>query len=130
MWRRDDEGLAGILVEVTAVVENPLRTVQVPLDPDGTPFQLGVWDAIRQIPVGTTITYSALATKIGNPRAVRAVAQACAHNALAIVIPCHRVVGVRGTLAGYRWGIERKRFLLAQEAKLVTAVPLGGVRTA
>jgi AraC family transcriptional regulator of adaptative response/methylated-DNA-[protein]-cysteine methyltransferase len=76
-----------------------------------------VWQALREIPAGTTASYAEVATKIGQPAAVRAVAQACGANAIAVAIPCHRVVRTGGALSGYRWGVERKRELLAREAR-------------
>jgi len=91
---------------------------QVPLDLRGTAFQLRVWQALREIPRGETRSYSQLARELGNPNATRAVARACATNRVAIVVPCHRVVGATGTLAGYRWGVERKRQLLEAEGRL------------
>jgi len=86
------------------------------LDLRGTVFQLRVWQALRQIPRGETRTYSQLAREMGMPKSTRAVARACATNRVAVVVPCHRVVGVSGSLTGYRWGVERKRQLLAAEA--------------
>ncbi len=88
----------------------------LPLDVQATAFQAKVWQALRQIPSGSTQTYSEVAQSIGQPSAVRAVARACATNPVSLVIPCHRVVRSDGSLGGYRWGIERKQFLLAQEA--------------
>jgi AraC family transcriptional regulator of adaptative response/methylated-DNA-[protein]-cysteine methyltransferase len=82
----------------------------------GTAFQRRVWEALREIPVGETTSYANVAARIGAPKAVRAVAQACAANALAVAIPCHRVVRIDGDLSGYRWGVDRKRALLAREA--------------
>ena len=84
----------------------------------GTPFQRAVWAALRRIPAGRTLSYGALATEIGKPKAVRAVAQACAANPTAVAIPCHRVVRGDGALSGYRWGVERKRALLQREAAI------------
>lgn len=81
----------------------------------GTPFQMKVWDALRDIPRGETRTYTEIAKAIGKPRAVRAVGTACGKNALAVVIPCHRVVGAQGSGGGYRWGLKRKKALLASE---------------
>ena len=98
-------------------VEAPQLGLDLPLDVRGTAFQQRVWQALRTIPVGTTATYSDMAHRIGAPRATRAVAQACAANELAVAIPCHRVVRGDGSLSGYRWGVERKRALLAREAK-------------
>jgi AraC family transcriptional regulator of adaptative response/methylated-DNA-[protein]-cysteine methyltransferase len=90
---------------------------QVPLQMDlrGTAFQLRVWQALREIPRGETRTYSQLARELGNPNSMRAVARACATNRVSLVVPCHRVVGVNGSLTGYRWGVERKRQLLQAE---------------
>lgn len=82
----------------------------------GTPFQRRVWQALRQIPCGQTLSYAALAARLGMPRAVRAVAGACAANPLALLVPCHRVVRSDGGLGGYRWGVARKRWLLARES--------------
>ena len=81
----------------------------------GTAFQQRVWQALREIPAGSTASYAEIAARIGAPKAVRAVAQACAANALAVAIPCHRVVQNDGALSGYRWGVERKRALLERE---------------
>jgi AraC family transcriptional regulator of adaptative response/methylated-DNA-[protein]-cysteine methyltransferase len=87
----------------------------VSLDLRGTPFQRTVWQALREVPPGSTATYAEIAARIGMPASARAVAQACAANALAVVVPCHRVVRSDGGLSGYRWGVERKRALLARE---------------
>lgn len=101
---------------VVGLVERPSVGLDLPLDIRGTAFQQRVWQALRAIPAGTTASYAEVARAIGDPRSVRAVAQACAANALAIAIPCHRVVRTDGALSGYRWGIERKRRLLEAEA--------------
>jgi AraC family transcriptional regulator of adaptative response/methylated-DNA-[protein]-cysteine methyltransferase len=85
------------------------------VDLRGTAFQLRVWQALRAIPRGETRTYSQLARELGNPNSTRAVARACATNRVSLVVPCHRVVGVNGSLTGYRWGVERKRQLLQAE---------------
>ncbi len=90
-----------------------------PLDIQATPFQARVWQALQQIPRGETVSYGELARAIGRPKAVRAVAGACAANPVALVVPCHRVVGRDGALTGYRWGVERKRALLHREALAV-----------
>ena len=102
---------------VVRLVDAPgsARTADVPLDARGTVFQQQVWSALREIPPGQTVTYSQLASAIGRPTATRAVAQACGANPTAVVVPCHRVIGADGTLTGYRWGVERKRALLARE---------------
>jgi AraC family transcriptional regulator of adaptative response/methylated-DNA-[protein]-cysteine methyltransferase len=96
----------------TPLVQNQTTTA---LDLRGTVFQLRVWQALRQIPRGETRSYSQLARELGDPNATRAVARACATNRVALVVPCHRVVGVDGSLTGYRWGVERKRRLLEAE---------------
>jgi len=112
-----DAGTESLATEVARVSEDPRRTPEIPLDVRGTPFQQRVWRALREIPVGSTVTYAAVAQRLGAPRSARAVAQACAANPLAILIPCHRVVRQDGALSGYRWGIERKRALLSLESR-------------
>jgi AraC family transcriptional regulator, regulatory protein of adaptative response / methylated-DNA-[protein]-cysteine methyltransferase len=101
---------------VIGFVEAPAGSLELPMDPRGTIFQQRVWQALREIPCGATASYSEVAERIGSPGAVRAVAQACANNPLAVAIPCHRVVRSDGALSGYRWGVERKRALLDREA--------------
>jgi AraC family transcriptional regulator of adaptative response/methylated-DNA-[protein]-cysteine methyltransferase len=110
-----DSTFEGWVAAVVGVVDDPRIGLGLPLDIRGTVFQQRVWQALGAIPVGATMTYSELAARIGAPRAVRAVAGACAANAIAVEIPCHRVVRRDGSLAGYRWGVERKRALLARE---------------
>lgn len=112
-----DAGFERLVAKVVGLVEKPRVGVELPLDIRGTAFQQRVWQALREIPAGETTSYSELASSIGAPKAVRAVAQACAANALAVAIPCHRVVRTDGNLSGYRWGVERKRTLLAREAR-------------
>lgn len=97
-------------------IERPAGALELPLDIQGTAFQHQVWQALREIPSGQTASYTEIAARIGKPRAVRAVATACASNPLALIIPCHRVIRSNGELAGYRWGIERKQQLLQREA--------------
>jgi AraC family transcriptional regulator, regulatory protein of adaptative response / methylated-DNA-[protein]-cysteine methyltransferase len=104
------------LAKVTRFVDKPTEDLDLPLDLRGTPFQRRVWEALRMIPVGTTVTYSELANSIGAPNAVRAVAGACAANPIALAVPCHRVVCSNGNLRGYYWGVERKRELIKMEA--------------
>ena len=113
----DNAGYEDLVAQVVAVVEQPSLPLELPLDLQGTAFQHRVWHALRQIPPGTTISYAELARRIGAPKAVRAVAGACAANRLAVAVPCHRVVRHDGSLSGYRWGVERKRELLAREAE-------------
>ncbi|MBE0417672.1 MAG: methylated-DNA--[protein]-cysteine S-methyltransferase [Coriobacteriia bacterium] len=98
-----------------ASVEDPATPVDVPLDLRGTRFQLAVWEALTEIPAGSTASYSELAKRIGRPTAVRAVAGACGANPVGVVVPCHRVIGADGSLTGYASGIERKRALLERE---------------
>jgi AraC family transcriptional regulator, regulatory protein of adaptative response / methylated-DNA-[protein]-cysteine methyltransferase len=105
------------VAKVVGFVEAPGLGLDLPLDVRGTAFQERVWRALREIPVGSTRSYAELARRIGRPGAVRAVAQACAANPIAVAIPCHRVVRADGELSGYRWGVERKRELLAREAR-------------
>ena len=104
-----------VVAKVIRFVESPGVGLDVQLDARGTDFQQRVWQALRQIPAGTTASYTDIAGRIGAPKSVRAVAQACAANAIAVAIPCHRVVRNDGALSGYRWGVERKRALLARE---------------
>ncbi|HEV7432875.1 MAG TPA: bifunctional DNA-binding transcriptional regulator/O6-methylguanine-DNA methyltransferase Ada [Steroidobacteraceae bacterium] len=106
---------------VIRFVDAPQLGLKLPLDVRGTAFQQRVWQALRQVPLGATVSYADLARRIGAPRAVRAVAQACASNHLAVAIPCHRVVRSDGALSGYRWGVARKRALLDREGALDAA---------
>jgi AraC family transcriptional regulator of adaptative response/methylated-DNA-[protein]-cysteine methyltransferase len=101
--------------QIVAHVEAPSHPLDLPLDVRGTAFQRRVWEELRAVPVGTTATYAEIARRIGKPKAVRAVASACAANKLAVVIPCHRIVRKDGLLSGYRWGVERKRKLIERE---------------
>lgn len=112
-----DRTFETVMAAVVGLVETPETGLDLPLDVRGTAFQHRVWQALRDIPTGTTATYSEIAERIGMPKAVRAVAAACAANKLAVAIPCHRVVRNDGSLSGYRWGVERKRALLKREAK-------------
>lgn len=104
------------VAKVVGLVEVPRLGLDLPLDVRGTAFQQRVWQALREIPPGATASYSEIARRIAAPKAVRAVAGACAANTLAVAIPCHRVVRTDGSLSGYRWGVERKRALLEREA--------------
>jgi AraC family transcriptional regulator of adaptative response/methylated-DNA-[protein]-cysteine methyltransferase len=111
-----DRGFERLVAQVVGLVEAPAEKADLPLDIRGTAFQRKVWQTLRDIPAGSTASYADIAKRIGRPKAVRAVAQACASNAIAVAIPCHRVVRTDGALSGYRWGIERKRALLQREA--------------
>ncbi|WP_349261272.1 bifunctional DNA-binding transcriptional regulator/O6-methylguanine-DNA methyltransferase Ada [Povalibacter sp.] len=110
-----DAGFEKLIARAIGMVEKPGLGLDLPLDVRGTAFQQRVWQALRKVPAGSTISYAEMAKRISSPNAVRAVAQACAANPIAIAIPCHRVVRTDGSLSGYRWGIERKRILLDRE---------------
>jgi AraC family transcriptional regulator of adaptative response/methylated-DNA-[protein]-cysteine methyltransferase len=112
-----DKDFERLAAKVISFVEAPRGGFDLPLDIQGTAFQHRVWEALRRIPAGSTASYADIAEAIGAPKSVRAVARACASNHLAVAIPCHRVVRTDGSLSGYRWGVERKRALLAREAK-------------
>lgn len=114
---RAEAGLKEVVKKVVGFVDAPAAGLDLPLDVRGTAFQRRVWQALQSIPVGATASYTDVAERIGSPQAVRAVAQACGANALAVAIPCHRVVRSDGALSGYRWGVERKRRLLEREAQ-------------
>lgn len=107
-WARECE-------TVRVVVEDPRLAFEGTVDVRGSSFQNKVWDRLRRIPAGCTVSYKRLAADLGMPGAVRAVARACASNPLAVVVPCHRVVGADGALRGYRWGVSRKHALLLRE---------------
>ena len=117
----DDPGMKDWADQVVRFITDPGRTLDLPLDIRGTAFQARVWRALQKIPLGRTATYSEIARTLGQPRAVRAVAQACAANNLALLVPCHRVIREDGDLAGYRWGLERKRALLERERQAAAA---------
>lgn len=112
-----DADFEAVVAKVVGIVEAPGLGLDLPMDVRGTPFQQRVWRALVALPAGTTASYADVARAIGAPGSVRAVAQACGANALAVAIPCHRVVRTDGALSGYRWGVERKRALLAREAE-------------
>jgi AraC family transcriptional regulator of adaptative response/methylated-DNA-[protein]-cysteine methyltransferase len=112
----DDSTYEAFVACVVGFVEAPSLGLDLPLDVRGTAFQQRVWQALREIPAGETVSYAEVARRIGTPKAVRAVAGACAANNLAVAIPCHRVVRNDGSLSGYAWGVERKRMLLDREA--------------
>jgi AraC family transcriptional regulator, regulatory protein of adaptative response / methylated-DNA-[protein]-cysteine methyltransferase len=118
---QDDAALTGTVEAVIDFIEEPKAALSLPLDLRGTAFQLRVWEALRQIPPGETRSYAELARMVGNPAAIRAVARSCATNPVSLAVPCHRVVGSDGDLTGYRWGVPRKRALLARERALAAA---------
>jgi AraC family transcriptional regulator of adaptative response/methylated-DNA-[protein]-cysteine methyltransferase len=110
-----DAAFEQTVAKVIGFVEAPALGLDLPLDVRGTAFQQRVWQVLREIPAGSTASYTEIAARIGAPNGARAVAQACGANALAVAIPCHRVVRTDGSLSGYRWGVERKRSLLKRE---------------
>jgi AraC family transcriptional regulator of adaptative response/methylated-DNA-[protein]-cysteine methyltransferase len=111
-----DAGFEDTVAKVVGLVEAPALGLDLPLDVRGTAFQQRVWEALRQIPSGATVSYAELAARIGLPSGARAIAGACAANPVAVAIPCHRVVRNDGAISGYRWGVERKRALLDRES--------------
>ena len=113
---RGDRAFETWVEQVLSLIDAPNQAIELPLDLQGTAFQQQVWQALRTIALGTTVSYAKLADSIGKPRAVRAVANACASNHIAVAIPCHRVIGSDGKLRGYRWGHDRKQALLQKEA--------------
>jgi AraC family transcriptional regulator of adaptative response/methylated-DNA-[protein]-cysteine methyltransferase len=111
----EDAGLKEWADRIVRFITAPDQNLELPLDIRGTAFQARVWRALQKIPLGKTASYAEIAAALGQPKAVRAVAQACAANKLALIVPCHRVIRSDGDLGGYRWGLERKRALLARE---------------
>jgi methylated-DNA-[protein]-cysteine S-methyltransferase len=118
-WRRDEDQFHTVRQQLTAYFAGELQTFDLDLAPHGTAFQLRVWQALAEIPYGTTISYRQLAERVGNPNASRAVGLANGRNPISIVVPCHRVIGAKGALVGYGAGVERKRWLLAMEGTLL-----------
>ena len=115
-----DEGFNSLINEIVGFIKQPNKDFQIPLDIQGTVFQQKVWAILREIKPGRTKSYSDIAKQLGNPQAVRAVARACAANKLAVVIPCHRVIAKDGRISGYRWGVDRKKLLLENEALTIS----------
>lgn len=112
---KDAKVLKSFVDEILKHLSGKKKRLDLPLDIQATAFQMRVWELLRKIPYGETVTYTQIAEKIGDKKKVRAVAQACANNRVAVVIPCHRVIGKDGKLSGYRWGVERKEKLLQTE---------------
>ncbi len=114
-WMRDDRAFDDVRAQLRAYFAKELRAFDLPLAPRGTPFQLAVWRALREIPYGETRSYTQVANAVGRPHAVRAVGAANGANPLPIVVPCHRVIGANGSLTGFGGGLTAKRFLLDLE---------------
>jgi methylated-DNA-[protein]-cysteine S-methyltransferase len=114
-WVRDDDAMQPYVDQLNGYFAGKRRAFDLPLAPSGTDFQLRVWAALREIPYGETWSYLALATKVGNPKACRAVGLANGRNPIAVIVPCHRVIGADGSLTGYGGGVDRKRLLLDLE---------------
>jgi len=114
-WVEDGSALRPYMSKISQVVEGHLDASKIPLDLYGTPFQKKVWSTLLRVPWGKTLSYQELARKVGKPRAVRAVANACARNPIAFVVPCHRILRSDGSLGGYYWGPSRKQQLLRRE---------------
>jgi AraC family transcriptional regulator, regulatory protein of adaptative response / methylated-DNA-[protein]-cysteine methyltransferase len=111
----DPAALQATLGRLGELIEHPARDCDFALDLRGSAFELKVWNALREIPAGTTATYGEIAARVGSPREAREVGEACAANRLAVVVPCHRIVKKDGSISGYRWGVRRKRALLERE---------------
>ncbi len=116
-WKHDAKPFRAVAAQLDAYFAGELRTFDLPLALRGTDFQRTVWRALREVEFGTTTTYGELARRIGSPNAPRAVGLANGHNPIGIIVPCHRIIGANGSLTGYGGGIERKRWLLAHEAR-------------
>ena len=130
----DPAALQTTLGRLGELIDHPESDDNFALDLRGSGFELKVWNALREIPAGTTATYGAIAARVGSPREAREVGEACAANRLAVVVPCHRIVKKDGSISGYRWGVRRKRVLLEREhrARLLRpseAVPHGAAST-
>jgi AraC family transcriptional regulator, regulatory protein of adaptative response / methylated-DNA-[protein]-cysteine methyltransferase len=123
-----DKSFERVVSVVVGFVEAPGIGLDLPLDVRGTAFQQRVWRALCEIPVGSTVSYAEMAKRIGSPRSVRAVARACASNKIAVAIPCHRVLRMDGDISGYRWGVQRKRSLLAREGNQNSQQYCRGIR--
>jgi AraC family transcriptional regulator of adaptative response/methylated-DNA-[protein]-cysteine methyltransferase len=121
--QRDDKGLEQVASQIKQLLQGSNAPLNIPLDLRGTAFQQMVWKELRRIPAGETRSYTEVAKTIGRPKSVRAVANACGSNPVALVVPCHRVVQKNGSLAGYRWGVKRKAALLEKEHSAISSQP-------
>jgi AraC family transcriptional regulator of adaptative response/methylated-DNA-[protein]-cysteine methyltransferase len=111
----DRAALGETIGKLAAMIDHPESDADLTLDLQGSDFECRVWNALREVPVGTTVTYGEIAARLGMPRQAREIGEACAANKLAVVVPCHRVVKKDGSISGYRWGVRRKRKLLERE---------------
>lgn len=121
-WVHDDDRFADARTQLDQYFAGERHTFDLPLEPVGTEFQRGVWQALREIPHAETISYGELARRVANPRAVRAVGLANGRNPISIIVPCHRVIGANGALVGFGGGLDRKRWLLAHETEVGMAL--------
>ena len=121
-WSRGDRVLAGAREQLAQYFAGERREFDLPLRLEGNSFELAVWDALRQIPYGETVSYGEIARAVGHPHAARAVGAANGRNPVAVIVPCHRVIGANGSLTGYGGGLPRKRFLLDLEAGVAPLV--------
>ncbi len=121
-WQADDEIFTEAIAQLQAYFEGKLKTFDLPLQLEGTDFQLEVWNALKEIPYGKTVSYADIAKRIGRPKAVRAVGAANGQNPISIVVPCHRVIGSNGSLTGYGGGLKNKEALLALEQGRVASL--------
>ena len=119
LWRRDDDVLRSACEQLAAYFVGELKTFTIRLTPQGSAFQLRVWELLRDVPFGTTVSYGELARRLDQPNASRAVGAANAANPISIIVPCHRVIGSDGALTGYAAGVERKEWLLEHEAQVL-----------
>jgi AraC family transcriptional regulator, regulatory protein of adaptative response / methylated-DNA-[protein]-cysteine methyltransferase len=120
----DPAAFGQTIASLASLIDHPENDAVLTLDPQGSEFECRVWNALREIPAGTTVTYGEIASRVGAPRMAREVGEACAANALAVVVPCHRVVKKDGGISGYRWGVWRKRALLEREHRARLLQPL------
>lgn len=123
----DKAALQETIAKLTQLIDHPEDDASFTLDLQGSDFERRVWNALREIPTGTTATYGEIASRIGAPRQAREVGEACAANRLAVVVPCHRIVKKDGSISGYRWGVRRKRALLEREHRAHLLRPLSAI---
>jgi methylated-DNA-[protein]-cysteine S-methyltransferase len=123
-WQRDDDAFAAPITQLREYFAGERRRFDLDLAPTGNPFEMRVWEALQEIPYGETVSYGEIARRIGDPNAPRAVGLANGRNPIALIIPCHRVIGANGSLTGYGGGLPRKRYLLDLESGALTLATL------